>query len=160
MATVIKNNVRNALQHGGAPYGNQSVLPFQFKTKANGSLVDGNSIAAVGATDKVILGIIPAGFNIQDSLAIISDAFTATITADIGFEYVDGVDDANVPQDVDYFNNSLALATAGRTRLGNTAVAPIVLPKDAYLILTNEVAAHASVGQLDFLVIGINTGTP
>jgi len=160
MATVTKKRARNLQQHGGVPYGNNSVLDYQFKTNASGVFVDSDTTAAVGATDKVRLGIIPAGFRIQDSLAIISDAFTATITADIGFEYVDGVDDTNVPQDADYFNNSLSLATAGRTRQGNTGVAPVTLPKDAWLIVTNEVAAHASAGQLDFLVYGVATGTP
>lgn len=160
MATVTKKRVKTAQQHGGVPYGNNSVLPFQFKTDSSGVFTDSDTTTAVGATDKVILGVIPAGFNIQDSLAIISDAFTASITADVGFEYVDGVDDTAVPQDVDYFNNSLNLATAGRTRQANTAVAPIILPKDAYLILTNEVAAHASAGQLDILIYGIATGTP
>jgi hypothetical protein len=160
VATVTKKNVRTAQQHGGVPYGNHSVLPFKLKTTSAGVLSDGDASAAIGINDVVRIGVIPAGFNIQDSLAIVSDAFTATSTADIGFEYVDGVDDANVPQDPDYFNAALAINAVGRTRAANTAVKPVVLPKDAYLIVTNKVAAQASIGELDVLVYGIATGTP
>lgn len=160
MATVTKKRVKAGVAQGCVPYGNQRVLPYYFETNSSGVFVDSDTKTAVGATDKVRLGVIPAGTLIQDSLAIISDGFRATVTADIGFEYVDGVDDSDVPQDVDYFNNSLDLATAGRTRLGNTGVKPVRLPKDAYLILTNEVAAHNAAGRLDFIVYGIDTGTP
>lgn len=157
MANINNKRAISDAGFGGVPYGNAIVRHFSMETKANGSLVDGDSTAAVGATDKVRLGILPAGMRLDDSLAIISDAFTATITGDLGFEYVDGVDDSDVPQDVDYFNNSLAV-TVGRTRQANTAVKPVVLPKDAYLIWTNEVAAHASVGRLDVLIYGADMG--
>ena len=82
-------------------------------------------------------------------LAIVSDAFTAATTAKIGFAYVDGVDSTSVPQDDDYFFLAgLATNALVRTRSTNTGVAPITLPKDAYVILTNAGAAHASVGVL------------
>lgn len=157
MATITSLNGLKATQFGGTPYGNQTVHHFTLQTTAAGALVGGDSTAAIGATDKVRLGVLPQGMRLDDALAIISDAFTATITGDVGFEYVDGVDDTAVPQDADYFFNDLAV-TAGRTRANNTAVVPVTLPKDAYLIWTNAVAAHASVGRLDLLIYGVDRG--
>lgn len=158
MAEINNQRAISAADFGGVPYGNAAVRHFSMETKANGALVDGNSAAAIGATDKVRLGILPAGMRLDDALAIISDAFTATITGDLGFEYVDGVDDATVPQDADYFLADLNAAAVGRTRANNTGVKPVVLPKDAYLIWTNQVAAHASVGRADFLIYGVDQG--
>lgn len=155
MATITSKKA--SPQFGGAPYGNQTVHHFALETNAAGAVVNSDSAAAIGATDKVRLGILPQGFRLDDALAIISDAFTATITGDIGFEYADGVDDAGVPQDADYFFADLAV-TLGRTRANNTAVKPVTLPKDAYLIWTNQVAAHASVGRLDLLIYGVDRG--
>jgi hypothetical protein len=152
MTTVTKDGI-GAGQFGGVPYGNKSALKFSFETNASGVLVDSDQATAVGIGDIVRLGVLPGGFDLHDALAIIADAFTATITFDIGFAYVDGVDSTAVPQDADYFFASLA-STAGRTRANNTAVRPVVLPKDAYLILTNKVAANASVGKLDVIIEG------
>ncbi|NDZ11491.1 hypothetical protein C7T35_01405 [Variovorax sp. WS11] len=155
MAIITAKNLGTSA-FGGTPYGNLSRRHFVLETNASGALVGGNSTAAIGATDKVILGVLPAGLRLDDSLLIISDAFTATITGDIGFEYVDGVDDSAVPQDPDYFFASVAI-TAARTRQ-TTAVKPVTLPKDAYLTWTNEVAAHASVGRADIFIDGEDRG--
>ena len=121
-------------------------------------MVASDSAVAVANTDKVILGVIPEGMLLADALAIVSDAFTALTTADLGFEYVDGVDDAAVPQDADYFSAALATSAVGRTPADNNAVAPVILPKDAYLILTVGGAAHASAGQLDIIIDGVLRG--
>jgi hypothetical protein len=94
------------------------------------------------------------GMRLDDCLAIVSDAFTARQTLKIGFEYVDGVDDTDVPQDDDYFFAALALDAAGRTRANNTGRAPVVLPKDAYLIGTSAGADTPAAGRLDVLVYG------
>lgn len=155
-------------EFGGTPYGNTQNRHFIMKTNANGSLVGGNSGAAIGATDTVVLGILRSGMRLDDALAIIPDAFTATITGDLGFRYVDGVDDTQaqadkenreyVPQDADYFFADLNAATVGRTRANNTAVKPVTLPKDAYLVWTNQVAAHASVGEAHFIIYGEDRG--
>lgn len=158
MADINKKAAIAVAGFGGVPYGNAVVRHFSLETTAAGAVVGGDSAAAVGATDKVRLGILPAGMRLDDALAIVSDAFTATITGNLGFEYVDGVDDTAVPQDADYFIAALAAATAGRTRANNTAVKPVVLPKDAYLIWTNQAAAHASVGRVDFLIYGVDQG--
>ena len=154
MATITRKKVLTEGGFGGiSPYGNALAMHFKFDTTAAGLMVDGDGAAAVGIGDKCRIGVIPAGTKIHDALGIVSNAFTATSTFKIGFEYVDGVDSTDVPQDDDYFFAALA-TTAGRTRAANTAVRPIVLPKDAYVILTNQVAAQAEVGAFDLIVEG------
>ena len=153
MATITKKKVLTEGGFGGiTPYGNALRLPFSFETNASGVYVNSDAAAAVGAGDKVRIGVIPAGVRVNGALAIVSDGFRATSTGKLGFEYVDGVDSTDVPQDDDYFFAALDLATAGRTHANNTAVRPVVLPKDAYVILTNQVVAQNVAGQLDLLV--------
>lgn len=157
MATIKINQFR-ARQFGGAsPFGNVTALPFKLTTVANGSASNANSSAAIGLGDKVVLGELPAGMCLMDYLASVSTAFTALVTANIGFEYADGVDDASVPQDAAYFGTAVALNTAGTYRLAN-AKAPVTLPKTANLILTTAGAANAKAAQVDVFVIGELTG--
>ena len=155
MATITKSQHRT-MQHG-APYGNVTALPFNLTTTAAGAAKNSNSAAAVGDGDKVILGTLPAGFTLLDFVGTVSDAFTALTVGKIGFEYVDGVDDASVPQDDDYFAAALTLHTLGLYRK-TTTTAPKRLPKDAYLTLVSSGAAHAAAGVLDVSVIGELTG--
>lgn len=159
MATVTKKLLRSN-QFDGAPYGNAAKHICNLTTTAAGIPVDSNAAGAAAIGDIVRFGILPAGFLIADALAIVSDAFTASATAKIGFAYVDGVDSTAVPQDDDYFFAALAINAAGRTRASNTAVAPVTLPKDAYVIATIAGANLAAVGILDLVVEGINTGAP
>lgn len=152
MATITRKKVLTEGGFGGnTPYGNGLILPFALALTA-GVLVNSDSAAVVGIGDKVRIGVIPAGTKLNDCLAIVSAAFTATSTGKVGFEYVDGVDSAAVPQDDDYFFAALNIAAAGRTRANNTAVRPVTLPKDAYLIVTNQVAAQAASGVLDLII--------
>ena len=160
MATVTKKKVLNQSTFGGTPYGNLSVLSYNLTTNASGVYVDSDQATAVALGDKVRLGVLPAGMKLIDALFIVSDAFTALVTADIGFEYVDGVDSTAVPQDADYFGTAITLHTLGRYPADNTAVAPVVLPKDAYLIVTTAGAACAAVGVADILIKGVQTGAP
>lgn len=160
MTTVTKSRAKRLAQFGGVPYGNATALRFNLTTNASGVLVDSDQTTALVQTNVVRLGILPAGFEIHDAVSIVSDAFTAATTADIGFQYVDGVDVAAVPEDADYFDAALDTAAQGRTRAANLAVAPITLPKDAYLILTIGGADHASAGVLDIIVNGVGTGAP
>lgn len=159
MATIKKTQFRTRQFGGAAAYGNKTTLPFKLETDATGAAKDSNSSAAIALGDKVIIGILPAGMSLQDMQATVSTAFTALVTGDIGFEYVDGVDDANVPQDADYFGNDVAINTAGVYRKA-TATAPVVLPKDAYLILTTAGAANAKAARLDVFIEGELTGAP
>jgi hypothetical protein len=158
MATIKKTSFRVS-QFGSVGYGNKASLPFKLETDANGAAKDANSTTAIGNGDKVILGTLPAGMALQDMLATVSTAFTALVTADIGFEYVDGVDDTTVPQDADYFGNDVAINTAGVYRKA-TATAPVVLPKDAYLTLTTAGAANAKAARIDIQIDGELLGAP
>jgi len=157
MATVTKKYIRNARSQA-APYGNAWRQRYNLTTNASGVLVDSDQATAIAVSDIVRLGILPAGIELHDAIAIISDAFTASTTFKLGFQYVDGVDVTAVPQDDDFFIIAGAsLATAARL-VATGIAAPVVLPKDAYLILTNAGANHASVGIVDFIIRGQSVG--
>ena len=157
MATVTKNRIRQAKQYSG-PSGNKFAKVFRFNTSASGVCPDSDLSTAVQVNDVVRIGILQAGLELHGALAIVSDAFAASTTADIGFQYVDGVDSTAVPQDADYFFAALATSSASRTFANNTGVAPVVLPKDAYLIVTRKGAADSALGIMDVIVDGILNG--
>lgn len=160
MPTITKKRLAQDNQPGGAPYGNATVLPFNLTTNAVGAAVNSDVATGIALGDKVRIGILPAGMRLDDALLIVSNAFTALVTAAVGFEYVDGVDSTAVPQVADYFDAAVTLHTAGRFRANNVAVAPVTLPKDAYLIVTTAGAANAVVGVLDALIYGVLNGAP
>jgi hypothetical protein len=155
MATVTKKNAQVTRLLGGPPYGNLTALLFNFATNASGIWVDSNQATAVIIGDVLRLGILPKGLKLLDYLNRISTAFTASSTGKVGFQYVDGVDSGAVPQDDDYFCAATTLATAAVLRQTNTAVAPVTLPKDAYLIMTIAGANLAAAGNLDITIFGI-----
>ena len=159
MATITKKKILNQAQFGGVPYGNKSVMRYNLTTNAVGAFVDSDVATGIALGDVVRLGVLPAGMTIYDSQVIVSDAFTALVTANVGFAYVDGVDSAAVPQSATYFGSALVLNAVGRLRNATTN-APITLPKDAYLIATTAGAANAVVGVADVFVEGILTGNP
>jgi hypothetical protein len=161
MATITKNKVRKLPDPGfdGVPYGNVAKFGYNFTTDSSGAMKESDEPNAVATGDKVLLGVIPGGTRLTDCDVVISDAFTGSTTMDLGFEYVDGVDDANVPQDADYFLDGASTAATGRIRQ-DTPVAPVTLPKDAYLILTVGGADHASIGIMDIFIEGIVVGRP
>lgn len=166
MATISLNAPQRIF--GGTPYGNHTVHKYAIETAANGSVIGSDVATGVAIADKIRLGKIPVGFELHDSLMLVSVGMTATITGKLGFEYVDGVDDTAdaaakdgrtlVLQDDDYFGTGITLATAGRYRASNTAVRPVTLPKDAYLILTTAVAANAKASAVDVLLYGVDRG--
>ena len=159
MATITRKKILNQKQFGGVPYGNRAVLDYNLTTNATGAFIESDVATGIALGDKVRLGVLPAGFRMTDSQAIISTAFTALVTANLGFEYVDGVDSAAVPQSATYFGTGLVLNAVGRLRNATTA-APVTLPKDAYLILTTAGAANAKVAVLDIDIEGVLTGAP
>lgn len=159
MATITKKKVLNQKQFGGTPYGNKTSLEFNLVTNAIGAFADSDVATAVQSGDKIRLGVLPAGMRFEDSQVIVSDAFSASVTANLGFEYVDGVDSTAVPQSATYFGSALALSSAARLRNATTN-APVTLPKDAYLILTTGGAANAVVGVADIFIEGVLTGAP
>lgn len=158
MATITKKKVLQEPQWGDS-CGNKWARKFTFETNSSGYFVNSDAPAtAVGAGDTVRIGVLPAGLEIHDTLQIVSNAFTATSTFDIGFAYVDGVDSSAVPQSANYFANDLA-TTVGVTRK-TAATAPVILPKDAYLTILNNTAAQAEAGVIDIVIDGIWTGIP
>jgi hypothetical protein len=159
MTTVNKKGLRaESVAGGGTPYGNNGVNRYRLATNSSGVMADSDLATALQIADVVRLGVIPAGTYLDDCLSIVSDAFTASMTMKLGFAYVDGTDSTDVPQDDDYFHAALALDATGRTRANNAAVAPVKLPKPAYLIATIAGAAAAAAGVVDVLVFGESGG--
>jgi hypothetical protein len=154
MATITRKGLKQEAKFGTAPYGNATALEFPLTTNASGAAVNADSTAAIASGDVVRIGIIPAGFRLHDSLAIVSTAFTASVVGKFGFAYTDGVDDTTVPQDDDYFGAAVAINTAGRYAASNTAVKPVTLPKEAYLTLTTGGAANVKAAELTFVLRG------
>ena len=157
MTTINKNYELSQQQFGGVPFGNQTVLFFNFTTNASGVLVDSDLTTAIQSGDIVRLGVLPAGFKLVDDTVIISDAFSASTTASLGFQYVDGVDVTATPQSATYFASAVASDATSVARKTEKN-APITLPKAAYLILTVGGAAHGSVGIMDIMITGVLTG--
>lgn len=159
MPTITRKKILNQRQFGGVPYGNRTVLDYNLTTNALGAFIDSDLATGIASGDVVRLGVLPAGFRMTDAQLIISTAFTALVTANLGFAYVDGVDSAAVPQSATYFGTGLVLNAVGRLRNATTA-APVTLPKDAYLILTTAGAANAKVAVLDIDIEGVLVGAP
>ena len=150
MATITKKpNPR--IQVGATPWGNAHGLQYTLATASNGSAIGADSSAAIASGDKVRLGRIPAGSTLLDSIVTVSTGFTALVTGNIGFEYVDGVDSTAVPQDASYFGAAVALNTAGVYRK-STTTAPVTLPKDAWLTITTAGAANAKAARADVVL--------
>ena len=149
MSTINTKGIKNS-QYAG-PSGNKSVVRGNFTTNASGVAANSDLATAVQVNDVARIGILPAGAELHDALAIVSDAFAASTTADIGFLYTDGVDSSAVPQNAAYFFATLATSSTSRTRT-TAVVAPVKLPKDAYLVLTRKGAADSAAGIVDVLV--------
>lgn len=154
---IVTSTSKHRNQLGATPWGNLNALHFMLATAANGGALDADSKAPLAVGDKVRLGVLPAGSTLVDSQTVVSTALTAAVAGNLGFEYVDGVDDDKVPQDAAYFGADLDLATAARLR-NATAKAPVTLPKDAFLVLTTAGAANAKAGRVDVVVQAISTG--
>lgn len=154
---IVTSTSKHRNQLGATPWGNLNALMFTLQTNAAGGATDADSAAPLAVGDKVRLGVLPAGSTLVDSQAVVSTALTAAVTGNLGFEYVDGVDDAKEPQDAAYFGAALDLATAARLR-NVTTKAPVTLPKDAFLVLTTAGAANDKAGRVDVVVQAISTG--
>ncbi len=157
MSTVTTKGIKNS--QFTYPSGNKTVIKGNFTTLATGVAVNSDLATAVQINDVVRIGFLPAGTELQDAQAIVSDAFAASTTADIGFLYADGVDSSAVPQDGAYFFSALATSSTSRTRC-TLAKAPVRLPKDAFLTLKRTGAADSAVGIVDVLVDAVLNGAP
>ena len=157
MATIKTKNLGTNQFGGFTPYGNVTTLRATLQTNAAGAALNTNSAVAIGIGDKVYLQTLPAGMLLEDAQVIVSTAMTAAVVGSLGFEYIDGVDDTDVPQDAAYFGTGLVLNATGRLRCA-TAKAPVALAKEAYLVLTTAGEANAKVSRLDFIVHGERLG--
>ena len=156
MAKIIQSpSIHNNL--GITPYGNLTALHFVLETNAAGAVINSNSAAAVALGDVVCIGTLPAGFKLVDSQVVVKTAMTASVTGNLGFAYVDGVEGIAIQQDDDYFGTGLVLSAAARLRNVTTNSA-VTLPKDAYLTLTTAGAANAKAARVEVTVLGIVQG--
>ena len=145
-------------QFGGVETeGNVTSYRAKLETNATGAALNSTSTAALGIADKVVLALLPGGMLLEDAQIIVSTAMTAAVVGSLGFEYADGVDDSDVPQDAAYFGTALVLNAAGRLRTASTK-APIKLAKAANLILTLAGAANAKASRVDVIVHGERFG--
>lgn len=155
---MAKIHIRNkgSNNFGGVPYGNLAVEHYNITAKSNGSIEGSNTVTAPQANDVLILGTLEQGFRLDDAQIIVKTPMTTGITADIGFAYADGVDDAKVPQDGAYFASGANLATAGRLRASTAKL--VCLPKDAFLTVAIKGAANAKSADIDILISGEKFG--
>lgn len=157
MATVLKKNLGDNQYGGAIPAGNVTTYRAKLETNAIGAALESDSAVALAIADVVILQKLPEGMLLEDSLVIVSTTFSASVTASLGFKYVDGVDSVEVPQDAAYFGAGLVLSSAAVLR-NAVAKAPLRLPKEAYLTLTIAGAANAKASRLDVIVHGERFG--
>jgi hypothetical protein len=153
MPTITKRRYQDTQNFGNSPWGNVMALEYTLATASNGSVIGGDSASAVASGDVVRLGLLPAGFRVHDVLVIVDDAFTASVIADVGFAYEDGVDDATAPQGASAYANDLAVNTVGRYR-SNVASKLATLQKPAWLTVTTAGAAHNTAASATVIVYG------
>ena len=97
------------------------------------------TLAAAQINDKVRLNKVFAGTKIHD-MKMINAALGASVTVDLGFEYVNGEAGGNAA----YWLSNQACTNAA---MNQSAAAPVTLLYDAYIIATVEGAA--ATGALD-----------
>lgn len=135
-------NTSGDAQFGTAPYGNMSVLRFDFKTDTSGKLDN----TALAENDTVVLGELPGGFRLDDAQVFVVSA-GATGKVNIGYEYKDGSE-----ADASYFFAAQDLAAQARARASQAKW--VTLQKDAYLTLTVAEHIGATQAECSVLVIG------
>lgn len=152
MATIKRKTARDRQFGGFTPYGNVTSLVYSLQTNATGAVIDSDSTAAIAVGDVIDLGELPEGMNLQDAQIIVSTGMTEAIKGDLGFQYDDGIDVDDAPQNSSYFVNDGDLATAGRVRANGSKL--FTLPKPARLILTISGAANAKASEIQIMVSG------
>ena len=157
MATIKKKFIGDKQFGGFTPYGNVTTLRALLETNAAGAVINSDTLTGIAVGDVVILEKLPEGFLLEDAQLIVSTGMTATATGSLGLIYVDGVNDAEVPQDAAYFGTGLNAATAARLRT-TSAKAPVRLAKEAYLVWTQAVVANAKASRIDVIVHGERLG--
>lgn len=152
MATIKRKTERDRQFGGFTPYGNVTSLVYSLLTNATGAVIDSDSTAAIAVGDVIDLGELPEGMNLEDAQIIVSTGMTEAIKADLGFQYADGIDVDDAPENSSYFVNNGDLATVGRIRANGSEL--FTLPKPARLILTVSGAANAKASDIQVVVAG------
>lgn len=116
---------------------------YEFQTDSSGILIGSSASVALAVADKIRVAFLNEGFEVTDAAALVSTAAGQAATANIGFEYADGVNDSSYPQSATAFFSALALNSAARTRTTSVKVVR-PLPKPAYLTVTIAGAALSS----------------
>lgn len=146
-------------QFGGfTPYGNLTTLRYELRTNAAG-VVQNSGLGSALAVDDVVKFEypLPAGFLVEDVQVIVSDAFTASATINVGFAYADGQDSTEFPQSPTQWFSTQAISALARARTASSAALK-ALPKDAHLTVTLKGAALADAGALQIVVHGERLG--
>lgn len=150
----VRNNGGN--RFGGVPYGNMAVEHYRIVAKEDGTILGADAYGPPKADDVLVLGVLEQGFHLDDAQIIVKTAMSSGITADVGFVYADGADDANVPQDAAYFASAADFASAARIRCQSAKL--VTLPKQALLTVTLKGAAGAKAADIDILIYGEKFG--
>ncbi|HEZ0466426.1 TPA: hypothetical protein WGP28_000197 [Neisseria meningitidis] len=150
----VKNNGGN--RFGGVPYGNMAVEHYRIVAKEDGTILGADAYGPPKANDVLVLGVLEQGFRLDDAQIIVKTGMSSGITADVGFVYADGADDANVPQDEAYFASDADFASAARIRCQSAKL--VTLPKQALLTVTLKGAAGAKAADIDILIYGEKFG--
>lgn len=150
----VKNNGGN--RFGGVPYGNMAVEHYRIVAKEDGTILGADAYGPPKADDVLVLGVLEQGFRLDDAQIIVKTGMASGVTADVGFVYADGADDANVPQDAAYFASAADFASAARIRCESAKL--VTLPKQALLTVTLKGAASAKAADIDILIYGEKFG--
>lgn len=150
----VRNNGGN--RFGGVPYGNMAVEHYRIVAKEDGTILGADAYGPPKADDVLVLGVLEQGFRLDDAQIIVKTGMASGVTADVGFVYADGADDANVPQDAAYFASAADFASAARIRCQSAKL--VTLPKQALLTVTLKGAASAKAADIDILIYGEKFG--
>ncbi|HGO8797456.1 TPA: hypothetical protein ACLBDC_000012 [Neisseria meningitidis] len=150
----VKNNGGN--RFGGVPYGNLAVEHYRIVAKEDGTILGADAYGPPKADDVLVLGVLEQGFRLDDAQIIVKTGMASGITADVGFVYADGADDANVPQDAAYFASDADFASAARIRCQSAKL--VTLPKQALLTVTLKGADSEAAADIDILIYGEKFG--
>lgn len=150
----VRNNGGN--RFGGVPYGNMAVEHYRIVAKEDGTILGADAYGPPKADDVLVLGVLEQGFRLDDAQIIVKTGMASGITADVGFVYADGADDANVPQDAAYFASGADFASAARIRCQSAKL--VTLPKQALLTVTLKGADSEAAADIDILIYGEKFG--
>lgn len=150
----VRNNGGN--RFGGVPYGNLAVEHYRIVAKEDGTILGADAYGPPKADDVLVLGVLEQGFRLDDAQIIVKTGMASGITADVGFVYADGADDANVPQDAAYFASDADFASAARIRCQSAKL--VTLPKQALLTVTLKGADSEAAADIDILIYGEKFG--